>query len=128
MVSLQCGTEIKESFREYCDTHSDQLEALDEATEKSIRLMDLMRKAKCPLNAYQPFLEWHLRESGHLADRSMMLKDTTEYVTRPTIMKRLFKRYGCEGLKPKVRKVKLHIPTLWSPFPVGMPKKSSKHC
>ena len=106
-VELEPDTTMRDSFREYCDTHSDQFDPLDEATEKSIRLMDLMRKAKCPLNAYQPFLEWHLRESGHLADRSMTLKDTTEYVTRPTLMKRLFKRYGCEGLKPKVRKVKL---------------------
>ena len=50
-----------EDFRPYCNTHDTTFEPLDAHTIKSIKLMDILRRTKAPLNAYQPFLEWHLR-------------------------------------------------------------------
>ena len=89
-MELAPDTTMRDGFLDFCDTDSSKFEPLDEARKKSTRLMELMRKAKCPLNAYQPFLEWHLMETGHLSSR-MTLKDTTEYFTRPTTMNHLFK-------------------------------------
>jgi hypothetical protein len=100
---------MRDRFLEFCDSHERVFGSrpVDAATVNSIRLMEIMRKAKTPLNAYQPLLEWHLRETGHLRDQTMTLKDTNEYFSRETLMKKLFKRHGCEPLKPRIKKVKL---------------------
>ena len=114
----EANTSMLEDFREYCNTHDTKFEALDSHTIKSIKLMDILRRTKAPLNAYQPFLEWHLRETGHLRDATMTLKDTPKYFTRPTLMKRMMKRYKCEALIPKIRKVKLPFAKSVASIPV----------
>ena len=68
--------------------------------------MELLRKSKAPLSSFQPMLEWHLKETGHLK-HWQTLKDTPYYVTRETLINRLSKRYNCEALKPKIKKVRL---------------------
>ena len=103
----QPNTQMLKDFRDYCADHPSNNTTLDAPTIKSIKLMQILRQTKAPLNAYQPFLEWHLRETGHLRDETMTLKDSHDYFTRQTLMKRLFKRYNCEVLRPKIKKVKL---------------------
>ena len=104
---LAPNTQILEDFRQYCMSHSITFSDLDGPTIKSIKLMQVLRKNKSPLSAHQPFLEWHLKETGHLRDETMGLRDSSQYFTRETIMKRLFKRYNCESLKPVIKKVRL---------------------
>ena len=69
----EANTQIPEDFHQYCDTHDTKFEPLDTHTIKSIKLMNILRRTKAPLNAYQPFLEWHLKETGHLCDDTMTL-------------------------------------------------------
>ena len=114
----QANTQMMEDFREFCATHPRKFEPLDAATVKSIKLMDILRKTKAPLNAYQPFLEWHLRETGELRDETMTLKDSPDYFSRPTLMKRLFQRYNCEALTPQIRKVRLPFSKSVASIPV----------
>ena len=115
--SASPNTDIVDNFIQYCWKH--QLERdqdLTEEEEKSVQLMDLLRKSKAPLGSFQPMLEWHLKETGDLK-HWQTIKDTPNYVTRETLMKRLSKRYNCEAMKPKIKKVRLpfsksvaHIP------------------
>ena len=73
-------------------------------TKKSIKPLSILRKHKSALNACQPFLEWHLKETGHLKDETMTLKDTPHHFTRETLMKRLHKRCNCEALRPMMKR------------------------
>ena len=114
----EANTQILEDFREYCGTHSQKFEPLDEPTIKSVKLMDLLRKTKAPLRAFQPFLEWHLRETGELRDETMTLKDTPDCFSRETVMKRLFKRHNCAALTPQIRKVRLPFSKSVASIPV----------
>ena len=101
------NTQMLKEFRQFCATHASKFQPLDEPTKTSIKLMQILRQTKAPLNAYQPFMEWHLRETGHLRDETMTLNDTHQYFSRKTLMNRLCQRYNCEALMPKIKKVRL---------------------
>ena len=111
------NTDIMEDFIQYCfNHHSDPNNELTKEEAKSVNLMELLRKSKAPLSSYQPMLEWHLKETGDI-QHWQTTKDTPDYVTRETLMKRLTKRYNCEAMHPKIKKVRLpfsksvaHIP------------------
>ena len=115
--SASPNTDILEDFIQYCyQHHLKEDQELAEQEAKSVQLMDLLRKSKAPLSSYQPMLEWHPKEMGHLK-QWQSLKDTTECVTRKTMMKSLSKRCNCDALHPKIKKVRLpfsksvaHIP------------------
>ena len=116
------NTEMLNQFREYCMANEQQLDLTEEET-CSIKLMDVLRQKKAPLNAYASVLEWHLRESGHLREHET-LKDTDAYCHRSTLMKQMLKRYNCEQLVPTVSKVKLP----YSKAVVSVPIRQAQDC
>ena len=95
-----------EQFREYCDTHADEFLDLTKEDKTSIRLMDVLKRKKAPLNAHAEVMEWHLRESDLLREHET-LKDTLRYHHRDTLLKKLKPRYNLEAMFPKVVKVRL---------------------
>ena len=101
------NVEMLDSFRAYCEDGVRQTQPLDEYTVTSIKLLDQLRQCKAPMCSYKRMLEWHLKETGHLKDASMRLKDTKSYLSRATLLKKLTKRYNCEALQPKLKKVRL---------------------
>ena len=81
---------------------------LTRAEECGIRLMDVLRKKKAPINAYNKLMEWHLREREVLSD-DQMLNDVglSHYVGRNTLLKRLAIRYNQLDKGPNEKTVKL---------------------
>ena len=106
-ADLPPNAEMLEAFRAHCEHGVRQIQPFDEYTVTSVKLLDQLRQCKAPLCAYPNMLEWHLKETGHLRDDSMTLKDTKKYFSRATLLKKLAKRYNCEGLTPKLKKVRL---------------------
>ena len=97
------NVEMLEAFREYCEYGVRQIQPLDEYTVTSVKLLEQLRQCRAPMCAYPRMLEWHLKETGHLRDDSMTLKDTKKYFSRATLLKKLAKRYNCEALTPKLK-------------------------
>ena len=63
-------------------------------------------------------LEWHLKETGHLRDDTMTLKDTHMYFSRKTLIKKLMRRHNCESLRPKIKEVRLPFSKAVAKIPV----------
>ena len=117
------STDMLDNFIEYCfDHHTNPNNQLSEEDARSVNLMELLRKSKAPLSSYQPMLEWHLKETGHLK-HWQTVKDSPYYVTRETLVKRLSKRYNCEAMKPKIKKVRLPF----SKSVAHIPVRDAKH-
>ena len=55
-----------DDFRRFCDGHSRKFKELTKEEEGSIKLMDILRRKKAPLNAFPEVLEWHLKECGKI--------------------------------------------------------------
>ena len=100
------NAEILEQFVAYCQDHSDNFLGLTAGEESSIKLMDILRRKKAPLNAFPELLTWYLKEIGHLREHET-LNDTDEYFHRKTLMDRLVPRYNMSSMMPVLKKVTL---------------------
>ncbi|MEM7375605.1 MAG: hypothetical protein AAF587_43840 [Bacteroidota bacterium] len=93
-------------FVEYCKNHEKNFLPLSSQEKTSIRLMELLRNNKTPLNAFPEFLEWHLKETGEIREDET-LQDTTQWCHRKALLKRLVPRYNLQDMVPKEKKVLL---------------------
>ena len=100
------NTEMLNQFTECCTNFNHNFLDLSGPDITSIKLLDIMKRKKLPLNSFEELLEWHLKETGHLG-QGESLKDTRHYIRRETLMKRLLKRYNLEPMLPKLKQVKL---------------------
>ncbi len=98
--------EILERFVAYCRDHSDNFLDLTVPEETSIKLMDILRRKKAPLNAFPELLTWHLKEIGHLREHET-LNDTDKYFHRKTLMASLVPRYNMSAMVPVLKRVTL---------------------
>ena len=101
------NTEMRAKFRKYCRHQKRDIQPMTKETATSIRLVDTLRKKKAPLNAYEEVMEWHLRETLPWFNEEHTLQHTPDYFTRPTLMKRVAKRYNVGPLFPKSETVRL---------------------
>ena len=94
-------------FRQYCE-EARKLVPLTNQQVTSIKLLDLMKRKKTSLNAYEDFMEWHLKESNVIRNHEG-LADARGYTGREALMKELAVRCNMNmGSKfPKTRQVKL---------------------
>ena len=94
------------SFHEYCDPSSQPLE-LPQPEHTGVRLMDILRKNEAPIRAYKDLYVWNLKEKGKIKPY-MTAKDAgDQYVSRPTLLKRLAGRYGVSHMAPYEETVRL---------------------
>lgn len=112
-----------DEFRAFCEGHDDKFLDLTREEEASIRLMDILKRKKAPLNAFAEVLEWHLKESNEIKQHET-LKDTEKYHHRNTLLKKLIPRYNLQGLMPKLKKLKLPS----SKVVAQIPYRSAKDC
>ena len=69
--------------------------------------MDILRKNKAPIRAYKDLYVWNLKEKGKIKPY-MTAKDAgDQYVSRPTLLKRLAARYGVSHMAPYEETVRL---------------------
>ena len=98
--------DMRFKFRAYALSHADEFPPLKAAERTQIKLLNILKRKRAPLNAYQELLEWHLKEKQHLGANES-LKDTKFYTDRKAIMKKLVARYNLEGLMPVKKSVRL---------------------
>ena len=103
---MEPNSETLNQFKEYCTNFSHHFRDLTGPEITSIKLLDILKRKKSPLNSFEDVLEWHLKEKGHLLEDES-LNDTRAYIRRETLMKRLLKRYNLEPMLPKLKQVKL---------------------
>ena len=75
------NSQMMEEFAEFVDKHPENHLRLTNAEKTSIRLLDVLKRKKTPLNAFPEMLEWHLKETGHLEEHET-LKDSMAYTHR----------------------------------------------
>ena len=100
------NTEMLNGFHDYCSTNDYNFVQLSKEEITSIKLLDILKRKKAPLNAFEEVLEWHLKAINHLREGET-LKDTIRHFRRETVMKRLVKRYNVEPMMPKLKKIRL---------------------
>ena len=105
--SIEPNTQMLDEFREYCE-QAKHFVPLTKEQVISVRLLDLLRRKKTSLNAYQEVLEWHLKGKGILRAHEG-LADAPGYQGRETLMKYLAHRYNMdmETKFPKRKKIRL---------------------
>ena len=94
-----------DEFRAYCNDLKG-MPSFPKETKSSIKLMDVLRRKKAPLNAFSEVLEWHLKESGTIHEHET-LNDTQKYHHRETLLKKLYPRYKMLEMMPKIKRIKL---------------------
>jgi len=98
---------IRDRFRQFCDP--DRFVApLPPVYHTGIKLMDILRRKKAPMNAYKDLFEWNLREKGVIMDHQDG-KDAPvgDNISRDVLMKKLTSRYGLTHMMPYERTVRL---------------------
>ena len=104
--SVTPNAAVLERFVACCDGHSHNFLDLTDADKTSIKMMDILKRNRAPLNAYQELLTWHLKETGHLRAHET-LSDTPLCVHRKTLIDRLTKRHNMSDMMPTIKKVTL---------------------
>ncbi len=102
------NTWIRDQYKEYARGQVGNTIAFNKEEEASIRLMDVLKLKKSPLNAYKSLMEWHLREKGEI-EYYQSLKDCHSYISREVILKKLRDRYNFKNKYPYKRKIKLPV-------------------
>jgi len=94
-------------FRQFC-TEARQFLPLRKEQITSIKLLDLMKRKKTSLNAYEEVMDWHLKEAGIIRDHEG-LADARDYTGREALLKELAVRCNMKmnSKFPKTRKVRL---------------------
>ena len=101
------NTRIRDQFKENCAPDRFFLPFLSSEVT-GVKLMDVIRTTKGPLNAYKAIMSWHLRERGLILDHQGLghaVQD--QYIGRNTLMKRLIRRYSMTEKGPVVHTIKL---------------------
>jgi hypothetical protein len=85
------------SFRDYC-IKNERRGDLSAQQERSIKLLDILRKKKAPMNAYDDLLGWYLEETGKKAPKEP-LGQCSDYISRKVMIKFLKERYNMKDDK-----------------------------
>ena len=104
---VQPSSAGRDDFVRFCELN-EFFAPLTRAEETGIKLMDVLRQKKAPINAYPSLMEWHLTEKGTIMEHQN-LKDagSDHYIGRRTLLNRLAQRYNLEEKGPVEKKVRL---------------------
>ena len=83
----------RDQFEEYCQYAQNSFDCFSIDEQNAIKLMNLLRIKGATLDTYDAVMEWHLRVIGKLLP-TQSLGQSTRYISRKKIMKKLAKRYN----------------------------------
>ena len=97
----------RDEFARFCQENT-FFAPFTRAEEAGIKLMEVLRQKKAPINAYSGIMDWHLHENGAILEHQT-LKDAgrEHFIGRKTLLSRLAKRYNQEGKGPVEKIVRL---------------------
>jgi hypothetical protein len=108
VINAKPNRNLRRSFRAYCEEAKDYyMGDLTKGQKGAIRLLDVLKRKKAPLDTYGEVMEWHYREKGEL-ENNRSLKDVHGYISRDVIMDTIKHRYNMHDKFPT--SVKLLLP------------------
>ncbi len=101
------NTKIRDQFKAHCDPGRFRLPfTSSEAT--GVKLIDVIRKTKGPMKAYDAMMDWHLRENKVIRDHEGLgHAGPSHYTGRKALIDRLKRRYSLTEKGPIERHVRL---------------------
>ena len=102
------NTWIREQYKEFAREQVGNTLPFSKAEEASIRLMNVLKIKKAPLNAYRDLMEWHLREKGEIEFYDG-IKNCRSFISREVMLKKLRDRYNFKNKYPYKKKIKLPV-------------------
>jgi hypothetical protein len=96
----------RDDFRSYCMHAKEHFAPLDSDKAAAVRLLDILRRKKAPLDAYNAVMTWHLREKGTLLPGETVGQSGC-FTGRDALIKFLTKRYHMEEKFPFVKSIVL---------------------
>jgi hypothetical protein len=94
-----CDETTLREFKDYCDYGRKHHAPLEANVVSGIRLLDILKRKKAPLDTYDEIMEWHLRDKGVLL-QTEVVGQSDEFVSRETIINTLKKRYHMDNKFP----------------------------
>jgi hypothetical protein len=94
----------RQLFKDYCAHAKEHFAPLDQDQEAAVRLFDILRKKKAPLDTYDDIMTWHLRDKGSLLPGETVGQSGT-FIGRKALMSFLKKRYNMEDKFPEMKHI-----------------------
>jgi hypothetical protein len=98
------NTRIRDQFQEYVAYMSKNSVDLTDDEKTAVKLLDILRRKKAPINAYDSLMTWHFRQRGWIRAHQSA-SASSHYISRKTILKTLTKRYNAENKFPYQREL-----------------------
>ena len=98
VVNVNINTEMRDSFKAYCERHrKEMLPFLTKEQVLGIKLLDVLKRKKAPMDTYEELMLWHFQSTNQL-DEGETLKDLPRgsYIGRESLLKQLKQRYNME--------------------------------
>lgn len=89
----------RQQFKEYCAHAKEHFAPLDANQEAAVRLFDILRRKKAPLDSYDEIMSWHLRDKGTIFPGETP-GQSGSFIGRKALMAFLKKRYNMEDKFP----------------------------
>ena len=102
VLNVHVDTTMLASFQEYCWSFKKTfLPELSDAQKRGVRLMDILRRKRAPMDTFDEVMLWHFRENGELDDDER-LKDAKGcgYISRQKLIADLKERYNLKDKFP----------------------------
>jgi hypothetical protein len=110
-ININPNTKMRRDFKEFCLTsRAKYLTTFTKAEARAIRLLDILKRKRAPLDTYDEAIEWHHREKGDISKHESLkhVANVDEYISRPKMIDFLKDRYNMRGKFPQTET--LHLP------------------
>lgn len=94
----------RSKFSKYCENAEKNFAPLDEDHQAGIRLLDLLKRKKAPLDTYDEIMRWHLLDKKELLP-GQHLGSCEGYISRHVLIKKLKERYNMMDKFPYVKEI-----------------------
>ena len=102
-VNVGVNTQMRDSFKEYCDyAQQHMLPNLTKTQVQAVKLVDILRKKKAPMDTYDGVMLWHYQNTGELGEDEQ-LGDSNTYISRKKLIKDLTIRYNMQDKFPETK-------------------------
>ena len=101
-------TTMRDSFREYVKHARKNFLSFTEEEKSAVGLLHTLKAKKAPMNAFESIMLWHLKQSNQLRQHQT-LRDSSKFIGRETIIKKLAKRYNYTKLFPVRKRLLLPV-------------------
>jgi hypothetical protein len=126
-INISPNTKMRHDFKEFCArARSTYQPTFTNAQARAIRLLDILKRKRAPLDTYDEVIEWHHREKGDISERESLqhVGNVDEYISRYKMIECLKDRYNMRGKFPK--KETLNLPN--SKAQVTLTVHQAWHC